>query len=229
MFEAKKTNLFRGDIFAETFLRGKVLDIGAGADLVCSHAQAFDLKHGDANYVDDYFEIESFDVVHSSHCLEHMHQPVDAIHRWWKLVKQGGYLIIVVPDETLYEQGIWPSLFNADHKSAFTLDDYKNKPHVFNLKKICGELINAEIVNVELQDLNYSYRLLFPNGKPNRGTRPNWLNLFFGILRRIPLMRWVHDYLLQQSVRFGYPIDQTIGDALAQIQIIVKKKKLILN
>jgi hypothetical protein len=56
MFEAKKTNLFRGDIFAETFLRGKVLDIGAGADLVCSHAQAFDLKHGDANYVDDYFD-----------------------------------------------------------------------------------------------------------------------------------------------------------------------------
>jgi len=59
--------------------------------------------------------------------------------------------------------------------------------------------------------------------------RPKWLNLFFRILRRISLTRWVHYYVLEQFVWFGYPIDQTNGNALAQIQIIVKKKKVILT
>jgi hypothetical protein len=31
----------------------------------------------------------------------------------------------LIPDEDLYEQGIWPSQFNADHKHTFTI--YKSK------------------------------------------------------------------------------------------------------
>ena len=37
--------------------------------------------------------------MYSSHCLEHMHDPVDALARWWRLVMSSGFLIIVVPDE----------------------------------------------------------------------------------------------------------------------------------
>lgn len=223
MFEAKKTNLFRGEQFAKKYLSGRVLDIGAGADLVCPQAQPFDLNHGDANFIDTYFGAESFDVVHSSHCLEHMNDPIDALNRWWSLVKLGGYLIVVVPDEALYEQGIWPSLFNADHKSAFSLDDSSSAHHILNIQMICSKLVNAELVNVELQDLNYSYDLLFPKGTIVRVNKPRWLDLFFRVLKRVKFMSVQHNFLMRQSVKFGYPVDQTMGNALAQIQIIVKK------
>ena len=54
-----------------------------------------------------------------------MKNPYDAIHEWWKIVKEGGYLYVVVPDEDLYEQGVFPSRWNADHKFTFTI--YKNE------------------------------------------------------------------------------------------------------
>jgi hypothetical protein len=40
--------------------------------------------------------------------------------RWFEVVKPGGYLVTLVPDEDLYEQGVWPSTFNGDHKWTFT-------------------------------------------------------------------------------------------------------------
>ena len=33
------------------YFQGKVIDIGAGNDLVCSHAEQFDLEDGDANVI----------------------------------------------------------------------------------------------------------------------------------------------------------------------------------
>jgi SAM-dependent methyltransferase len=63
----------------------------------------------------------SFDFVHSSHCLEHMRNPEEALTNWLRVLKPGGYLIVTVPDEDLYELGTWPSCFNADHKWTFTI------------------------------------------------------------------------------------------------------------
>jgi len=90
MDEATKTSQIRGEDFAERYLSGRVIDIGAGEDLVVPHAEPFDKEHGNGNYIDRYREPESYDCVHSSHCLEHMDNPEDAIGRWWRLVKPGG-------------------------------------------------------------------------------------------------------------------------------------------
>ena len=46
--ETSKTRLVRGKDFSEKYLLGKVLDIGAGEDRVCAHAEGFDTKEGDA-------------------------------------------------------------------------------------------------------------------------------------------------------------------------------------
>ena len=64
---------------------------------------------------------ESMDCVHSSHCLEHMHDPVQCLQGWWKCVRPGGFIITVVPEENLYEQHLWPPRFNKDRKSTFRL------------------------------------------------------------------------------------------------------------
>jgi hypothetical protein len=33
----------------------------------------------------------------------------------------GGHLVVAVPDEDLYEQGVWPPTFNTDHKHTYAL------------------------------------------------------------------------------------------------------------
>src|SRR4051794_20067410 len=109
MYEASKTREIRGEDFTRIYFSGSVLDIGCGPDLVVPHAKPFDFEHGDANRILDFLAPESFDCVHSSHCLEHMREPPVALAQWWALVRPSGYLIIVVPDEDLYEQGVWPS------------------------------------------------------------------------------------------------------------------------
>ena len=100
---------------------GTGIDVGCGDDPLVIAAEFFDKKQGDANKLDEYFARNQFHFLHASHCLEHMDQPMNALGRWHKIVKPGGYLVIVVPDWCLYEGMIWPSRYNPDHKSTWSL------------------------------------------------------------------------------------------------------------
>jgi SAM-dependent methyltransferase len=160
MDEAKKTNEIRGENFIKKYLSGKVIDIGSGDDLVCTWAEGFDREDGDANHITKFREINSYDAVHSSHCLEHMHNPERALLEWWKLIKPGGYLVLVVPDEDLYEQGFWPSRFNDDHKATFTLKAEKSwSPVSYNISNLVSALPNCKLISIETHDRFYDYKL----------------------------------------------------------------------
>ena len=119
--ESTKTQLTRSKEFINTYFSGDVIDIGGGNDPVVKYAEVFDLIHGDAQYILNYKNKESYDCVNSSHCLEHMKDVPSAIFQWWELVRPGGYMVTVVPHEDLYEQKVWPSIFNLDHKATFRL------------------------------------------------------------------------------------------------------------
>src|SRR5262245_66389381 len=87
-------------------LQGKGLDIGCGNDPVRPDVRRFDVEDGDANCVTQVIrELESFDYVFSSHCLEHMRDPIAALDDCWTLVKPGGALFVTVPDADFYEHG----------------------------------------------------------------------------------------------------------------------------
>ena len=225
MNESSKTNAIRGSHFAKQYLNGKVLDIGAGNDPVCSHAVIFDQQHGDANRINEYFEAETFDTVHSSHCLEHMNDPVSAIHKWWSLVKPGGYMITVVPHEDFYEQGIWPSFFNDDHKSSFRFNKANPLSSVsFDVSQLHLQLPNSLLISTEIQTQYLDKNLLFKSGtKPRRLRHP--LKLFMSVLKRVtsPENKLRYSFV-KWLVSQGYPYDQTTGTALAQIQVIVQKR-----
>ena len=225
MREASKTNQFRQPEFFKLYLGGSVLDIGAGQDLVCTHAQGFDMEHGDANHIDQYFSIECFDTVHSSHSLEHMHDPVSAIQKWWGLVKPDGYLIIVVPDEDMYEQGIWPSVFNTDHKSTYRLNKSASwSPVSHDIRVLCQSLPRSEVVSADLQCNNYDPALLFPKGINPKNGYSWWSKLLFQIIKRTPC--YGPNLVKQLKIKLiskGYPFDQTTYEACAQIQVIVRK------
>jgi SAM-dependent methyltransferase len=44
------------------------------------------------------FENESYDFVLSSHALEHMANPIKALHEWMRILKKGGVLLLCLPD-----------------------------------------------------------------------------------------------------------------------------------
>ena len=223
--ESRKTNLLRGDVFLRTYLSGRVIDIGAGGDLVCAHAEGFDVADGDANTITRFRERGAYDAVHSSHCLEHMHDPAAALAEWWALVRPGGYLVLVVPDEDLYEQGIWPSIFNRDHKSTFRLgkpDSWSPVSH--DIRRLVEALPASEIVSAEIQDAHYDYSLQMKHGD-RRVAKIRWLRLARSIGKRVPgygprLQR----YFENLAARRGVPLDQTQREAVAQIQVVARKR-----
>lgn len=144
------------------WFRGNGIDIGCGPDKVSLETFiGFDQQDGDANKLSAYFPAMQFDVIHGSHVLEHMHDPVAAIRDWFKLLKPGGRMIQTVPDWCAYEQMTWPSKFNPDHKSSWSTV-YKGSIapiHVY-LPKFLNDLNHiAEMKLCRYVEENYDWKL----------------------------------------------------------------------
>jgi SAM-dependent methyltransferase len=239
MREASKTRAIRSADFYKAYLGGKVLDIGAGDDLCVPHAVPFDKDQGDANDILKHIPPETFDCVHSSHCLEHVFDPAQCLRDWWAVVKPGGFLITVVPDEDFYEQGNWPSLFNPDHKSTFRLDGASSwSPVSFCLPALVASLPGARIVSAERQTEGYfgdrfllakrsSGRLYQKPANPSR-VRHLKLKVFTAggrWIRRAGLANtFAERIFITMALVPRSPVDQTLGNALAQIEVVAHKE-----
>lgn len=135
------------------------IDIGCGVDPLHESYFKWDSIYGDgdATYMDGIPD-ESFHVVYSSHLLEHLENPVEAVTNWWRILKPGGYLIIVVPHRDLYEQKKeLPSRWNGDHKS-FWLPDKSEPPHTLSLAHVICQATGRDTVLIRVLDEGYSYR-----------------------------------------------------------------------
>lgn len=225
--ESRKTNQLRSQSFKDRYLQGRVIDIGAGRDVVTPTAEAFDLEHGDANRILQYREAGAYDAVHSSHCLEHMQDPPAALLQWWGLLRPGGHLIVVVPEESLYEQGYWPSPFNPDHKATFRLRTTATwSPVSHDIAQLCAALPGAELLEAELQDQGYDHRL-----RPavrRRSAAGEALGRFMARVRGRVLRlgapgQWLEPLVTGLCRLLGCPVDQTLTGAVAQIQVVVHK------
>jgi len=200
-------------------LTGRVLDIGAGSDPVTPDAVVFDLPQGDANRI-AAFAPESFDCVYSSHCLEHMHDPEATLANWWSLVKPGGCLFFIVPDEDLYEQGVFPSRFNGDHKSTFTLAKKRSwSPRSFNVLALCAALPGGRLESACLNDIGYD-RGLGSHGPAVRGGLRRVRRMYESLRKR---GLWPASANWERATAATTVRDQTAGDAMAQIEAIVRK------
>jgi SAM-dependent methyltransferase len=226
--ETSKTNLHRDQAFFDAYFSSSVIDIGCGEDLVVPHARPFDVAQGDANCITKFVS-ETFACVHSSHCLEHMNDPAAALREWWQLVAPEGHLIVVIPDEALYEQGYWPSLFNTDHKWAFSLSLARcGKAHILNPVSLVAQLPGANILSVEIQDIDYDYRIrrngeaIGPALRRSFARRQQWIEGIHPVLLK-KICRLLNRVPSKIELLRGYPVDQTCEATLAQIQIIARK------
>lgn len=111
------------------YTRGRGLDIGCGGFKAYDHFIGVDNMHHAQEFGWDYkadvvvddatnldvFASQSMDFVFSSHLLEHIEKPEKALKEWWSKIKTGGYLVLYLPDDSLYpklgEEGA-----NPDHK-----------------------------------------------------------------------------------------------------------------
>jgi SAM-dependent methyltransferase len=153
--------------FGTRYFVGAGLDIGAGPDGLSHYQDLFpaitsvrdwDLPDGDAQLLASVPEA-AYDFVHSSHCLEHMRDPAEALQHWFRVVKPLGHLIVLVPDEDLYEQGVWPSTFNSDHKRTFTIHKPGSwSPVSTNVTDLLATLgPRAKVIKLQLLDLTFRY------------------------------------------------------------------------
>jgi hypothetical protein len=90
-----------------------------------------------------------------------MTDPILAMKNWIRVAKSGGYIVVLVPDEDLYEQGQWPSTFNADHKTSWTICKNKSWSSVSHgvIPVLTQFLDQIEIIKIELIDHNFDYSL----------------------------------------------------------------------
>jgi len=155
--------------FVRKYFVGHGIDIGGKPDPLNLYREFFplmqsvrtwDWEDGDAQYLSSVSDC-SQDFVHSSHCLEHLVKPQEGLQNWFRVLREGGYLIVTVPDEDLYEQGTFPSTFNRDHKWTFTI--YKSKSWndrsliILDLVRELGPA--AEILKIEQLNSTYRYNL----------------------------------------------------------------------
>lgn len=126
--EARKTFAVKlRDGFIEKYLSGgAILDIGyRGYETdvlpIVPQAIGVDLDYPGYDGVTLPFPDGSQDAVFSSHCLEHIDDCRLAIREWFRVLKTGGYLVLMVPHKYLYERRQKPpSRWNLDHRRFFT-------------------------------------------------------------------------------------------------------------
>lgn len=139
------------------WIKPPILDIGCGNDKITPEADGFDLSDGDAQTLDSIPNAK-YTTVFSSHCIEHMRDPHEAMRNWWRVLRPGGLLVVIGPDEDLYEQCVWPSVFNADHKNTLTLSkDMSWSPRSINLTDLMRRLPHHKLLRMVIVDTGYDY------------------------------------------------------------------------
>ena len=152
--------------FFEKYCRGKGIDIGCHQAKVLPDADGFDKRpnlpgviRGDATYMEGIGD-EAYDWVYSAHCLEHIVDVETALKNWWRILKDGGYLIVNVPHRDYYEkkEGL-PSIYNKSHKHFF-LPFESYLPEVLSLYDLIrANLDNAFIIYLnECSNANVAHR-----------------------------------------------------------------------
>jgi SAM-dependent methyltransferase len=126
--ESRKTYARKiADGFFDRYLSGKaVLDIGYKGGLqgvvpIVPQAIGIDVDYPGYDGKKLPFPDESQDAIYASHCLEHIKDYRGVLREWFRVTKIGGYLVIIVPHQHLFERRRDPpSRWNVDHYRFYT-------------------------------------------------------------------------------------------------------------
>lgn len=100
------------------YCQGYGIDLGCGDDKLKSETIGVDLRPlPGVNFIGDatkrlnrWFLDQEFDYVYSSHFLEHLDNPIEALCEWVRILKDEGYLVLYLPHKEHYLE------YNPEHK-----------------------------------------------------------------------------------------------------------------
>lgn len=127
-FESRKTyrDKIESGFFARYMAGPVILEIGykgyyGGSVPIMPQAIGIDLGYPGYDGETLPFADESVDAIYSSHCFEHIPDYRKVLRDWYRLLKVGGHLVLVVPHQYLFEKRRnLPSRANNDHKRFYT-------------------------------------------------------------------------------------------------------------
>ncbi|WP_162875601.1 class I SAM-dependent methyltransferase [Sphingomonas crusticola] len=127
-FESRKTYADKiASGFLDKYLSGAaVLEVGYrgyidGCVPIVPQAIGVDIGYPGYDGITLPFADGSFDAIYSSHCFEHIAAYQEVLRDWYRVLKVGGYLIMAVPHQYLFERrAALPSKGNNDHKRFYT-------------------------------------------------------------------------------------------------------------
>ncbi|MBM4241767.1 MAG: class I SAM-dependent methyltransferase [Euryarchaeota archaeon] len=110
-----------GSIFSEMFTPGECPQV-TGFDISTVIIKKVKEKHSHINFSVDNAQDPNikgeWDILYAGEIIEHLHQPKEALEKWYTLLKKGGYIVITTPN------GIF-SRTNEEHISLFTINEMK--------------------------------------------------------------------------------------------------------
>ena len=169
--QSVKPWIVRDDLWKEVF-RGRgidVSDVNHGLDPAAwpeiANCEQFTIHSGPLDQLLSARAKESYDFLYSCHYFEYLRSPASVLRQCWSLVKPRGYMAIVVSDEDLYEQGKWPSRFNAAHQSTYTLHKRQGESHAWSPRSInlfqliVENLPDCRPLLLRVRDAGYDYSI----------------------------------------------------------------------
>ena len=158
-----ETSLYRDLLVG--YCKGYGLDIGYGGDPIKPSAITIDNPEGDMAHCGDHplnlggdarqlkwLQDNSLDYVYSSHCLEDFEDTREVMLEWLRVLKRGGKLVLLLPDQSRYE---------AFCKKRNILPNEAHKIKEFSLlyiKQIAGGISTAKVIfeKDNLGDYNFA-------------------------------------------------------------------------
>lgn len=128
---------------ARQFCRGTGLDIGAGQWPLAGATPIELTNGGDAMALPE----GTYDYVFSSHCLEHLVNPVAAIEHWKTRLRPGGFLFLYLPHP---DMTYWLPQHNRKHLHAWRPEE---------IAQILRDLGFADVIHSE-RDLAWSFAVV---------------------------------------------------------------------
>jgi ubiquinone/menaquinone biosynthesis C-methylase UbiE len=108
---------------------------------------------------------ETYDFCFSSHSLEHIANPLKAINEWLRIIKKGGYIIIIVPEKSLCfdhrrKYSSFSTLFSQYEKNVGE-DDLSTLREILTFHDLNKDLPAGNFTEFTIRSLNnYNNRCL---------------------------------------------------------------------
>lgn len=145
----------------------QMIGVDSGADTALFNIQMRpDMRVKDAASLRQFAD-GSMPCVFSSHLLEHILDYQGALKEWWRLVEQGGHLVLYLPHRDLYPRIGTPGA-NPDHKHDFAAED------IVDFCRLAFPDWSLLVNETRDQGNEYSFLLVFRKEAPGTGQSEPW-------------------------------------------------------